>query len=82
MNAEQAAMKVLNENAQSDVVKAAADAVEGGTHRWAWDPQNSSVIGLLRVGTNTADVLIWLASPVGAACDDFELCDDFDAALV
>ncbi len=72
LTASQAGLKVLELAANKRTNKRARKLVEAGTHGWAWDPQVDGVVGLLRRGTNRADIVVYLDD------DDFETSDDFE----
>jgi hypothetical protein len=73
---EQRALSLLEGMASDALVAAAKRAVADGTHTWQQDPVFEG-IGLIRVGTNTADVIVY---PAGLTFDvaDFEVSDEFE----
>jgi hypothetical protein len=50
-------------------------AVADGTHEWVWDPEVREVVGLIRKGTNRADIVIYLDALDGEG--DFEVSDEW-----
>lgn len=69
--ASKAALRVLEDLADQSVVDRAAKLVADGTHLWVFDPEVPGVAGLTRVGTRTADLLVYIAD------EDFEESSDF-----
>jgi len=69
------AIQCLTENAVDEVVRAAAQAVQDGTHVWTPDPAVAGVWGLAHVGSDAlsprADVVVYCTEA------DFTVSDDF-----
>lgn len=69
---------LLGEIADPAVLDHAQKAVADGTHEWRIDPDVENVFGLLRVGTNQADIVVYGTHPDGA---DFELSKQFEEMI-
>jgi hypothetical protein len=66
------AVPLLAELADKRTNAKAAKAVTAGTHEWVWDPYVADVVGLVRTGSNRADIVVYVKD------NDFEVSLDFD----
>jgi hypothetical protein len=74
-SAAKTATAFLKENATKRLAKEADKLVAAGTHTWIWDPQFDDVIGLVKKGTNHAEIVIYVAD------NDFECDGDFEVSF-
>jgi len=72
MNEIEQAKQLLKEEARDSVMDAANGLETMGDAEWVLDPEVAGVVGLVKPGTRTAFIVVYLNDR------DFETSDDFD----